>query len=63
MPYREILANNLIVFRKSLNISQAEMSYLTDVSKDTVSLIERCRANVNKALSEGEIKTGYERKF
>ena len=46
MPYRKILADNLWDFRNVEGISQMEISFRTGISKDTISLIERQRANV-----------------
>ncbi|MBQ4630115.1 MAG: helix-turn-helix transcriptional regulator [Clostridia bacterium] len=52
MPYRKILADNLLAFRKSENLSQEEISSRADVSKDTISLIERERSNVRLDILE-----------
>lgn len=52
MPYRKILADNLIAFRESENISQQEISFRTAVSKDTISLIEREQTNVRLDILE-----------
>lgn len=46
MPYRKILAQNLIDFRKKEHISQMELAFRTDISRETISLIEREEANV-----------------
>lgn len=52
MPYREILANNLLAFRKIENISQEEISFRTEISKYTISLIERSKTNVRLDILE-----------
>ena len=46
MPYRKILAQNLIDFRKKEHISQMELAFRTDLSRETISLIEREAANL-----------------
>ena len=46
MPYKRILADNLITFRTIENISQEEISFRTEISKHTISLIENQKANV-----------------
>lgn len=46
MPYRKILAQNLIDFRKKEHISQMELAFRTDISRETISLIEREEANL-----------------
>lgn len=46
MPYRRILAQNLIDFRKKEHISQMELAFRTDLSRETISLIEREAANL-----------------
>lgn len=46
MPYRKILAQNLIDFRKKEHISQMELAFRTDISRETISLIEREAANL-----------------
>ena len=46
MPYRTILAQNLIDFRKKEHISQMELAFRTDISRETISLIEREEANL-----------------
>ena len=52
MPYKKILANNLIDFRKSEHISQYEIAARSDISRETVSLIERECANVTLDVLE-----------
>lgn len=52
MPYRKILADNLFTFRQLENISQQEISFRTEVSKDTISLIERSKTNVRLDILE-----------
>lgn len=52
MPYKRILADNILAFRKSKNLSQLEMSFRTEVSKDTISLIERAKTNVRLDILE-----------
>lgn len=52
MPYRKILAENLLDFRKLEGISQLEMSFRTGISKDTISLIERECTNVTLDVLE-----------
>ena len=52
MPYRKILADNLLTFRRLENISQSEISFRTDISKDTISLIERGLTNVRLDILE-----------
>ena len=52
MPYRRVLANNLIAFRRLENISQEEISFRTEISKYTISLIERCKTNVRLDVLE-----------
>lgn len=47
MDSREILAQNLYKFRKREHISQMEFAFRTDISRETVSLIERTAANVS----------------
>ena len=46
MPYKRILADNLITFRTIENISQEETSFRTEISKHTINLIENQKANV-----------------
>ena len=46
LPYKKILADNLILFRKRKHISQLDLAMSSDVSKETISLIERESANV-----------------
>ena len=46
MPYRKIIAQNLIDFRKKEHISQMELAFRTDISRETISLIEREEANL-----------------
>jgi len=41
-----ILADNLLMFRKHENISQQEISFRTEVNKDTISMLERGKSNV-----------------
>ncbi len=52
MPYRKILAENLITFRKVEGISQFEMSFRSGISKETISLIERENTNVTLDILE-----------
>lgn len=52
MPYRRILADNLIRFRKLEKITQAEISLRSAVSIDTISLIERESTNVTLDVLE-----------
>lgn len=52
MPYRKILADNLLTFRKLENISQQEMSFRTEISKETISLIERAKTYVRLDILE-----------
>ena len=52
MLYRKILADNLLAFRKFEKISQEEISFRSDVSKDTISLIERKKTNVRLDILE-----------
>lgn len=52
MPYKKILADNLIAFRKLENVSQLEISFRTDISKETISLIERGQTNVRLDILE-----------
>lgn len=52
MPYRRILADNLLTFRRLENISQEEISFRTEISKYTISLIERCKTNVSLDILE-----------
>lgn len=46
MPYKKILADNLILFRKKEHISQFELAMRLNVCRETISLIERESANV-----------------
>ena len=46
MPYKKILAENIIRFRNNENISQIEIALRSDVSRKTISLIEKEMANV-----------------
>lgn len=60
MPYRKIFAQNLIEFRKKEHISQTEMAYRTEVSRETISLIERESTNISLDVMEKLISyTGY----
>lgn len=52
VPYRKILADNLIAFREYEKLSQQEISFRTSVSKDTISLIEREQTNVRLDILE-----------
>ena len=52
VPYKKILADNLLAFRKIENISQQEISFRTEISKYTISLIERERTNVRLDILE-----------
>ena len=52
MPYRKILANNLLAFRKLENVSQEEISFRTEISKYTIILIEREKTNVRLDVLE-----------
>ncbi len=52
MPYKKILADNLTIFRKNEHISQLEMSMRTDISRGTISLIERESSNVTLDILE-----------
>lgn len=52
MPYRKILAENLIKFREMEDISQMEFSFRTGISKETISLIERENTNVTLDVLE-----------
>ena len=52
VPYRRILADNLLTFRRLENISQEEISFRTEISKYTISLIERRRTNVSLDILE-----------
>ena len=52
MPYRKILADNLIKFRQLENLTQAEISVRSAVSIDTISLIERECTNVTLDVLE-----------
>ena len=50
--YRQILADNLISYRGLENISQEELSFRADISKETISLIERAQTNVRLDILE-----------
>lgn len=52
MPYKKILAYNLITFRSYENISQQEIAFKSTISKDTISLIEREQTNVRLDVLE-----------
>ena len=52
MPYKKILADNVLTFRRLENISQEEISFYTEISKYTISLIERQRTNVRLDVLE-----------
>ena len=52
MPYKKILAKNLICFRESEGLSQEEISFRSGISKETISLIERERTNVTLEVLE-----------
>ena len=52
MPYRQILAENLINFRKFENITQEEIAFRTGISKETISLIERTKSNIRLDIIE-----------
>ena len=53
MPYKKILADNLILFRKKEHISQFELAMRLGVCRETISLIERESANVTLDILEG----------
>lgn len=50
--YRQILAENLINFRKFENITQEEIAFRTGISKETISLIERTQSNIRLDIIE-----------
>lgn len=52
MLYRQILAENLINFRKFENITQEEIAFRTGISKETISLIERTQSNIRLNIIE-----------